>query len=235
MDNLKQKLALFVFVLGIGVLAYEPLMNVYISNTTQETLEQEVVPINEVMAKETEQTESEVLEEQEVLEDKKVEEAVDPEKPQDTYYDMDSRQIVIGRVAIPRVNMNLSIIKGVGQENGDPMEKGASTNKVGQEMGLRNYVLSSHAMKNPALLFSPLFSVNYDDKIYVTDEEKVYVYEVTGVETVAPERVDILNDVEGRKMITLYTCTQAGSKRLSVTGDLVETLDYNEETSVNFQ
>ncbi len=233
MKNIKQKLALGVFFVGLGVLAYEPAMNFYIEHSMEETLEQEVVPINEIIAKEPERNAKSNIEEQP---EKKVveEEAVDPHLPQDTYYDMDSRQLVVGKLSIPSVDLNLAIIKGVGQENGDPMEKGAATNKEGQEMGLRNYVLASHAMKNPTLLFSPLFGVDFGDKVYITDEDKVYVYEVSGVETVEPERVDILNDVEGRKMITLYTCTQAGSKRLVVTGDLVETLDYNEETSVNF-
>lgn len=213
--KLKQKIAMIVFIVGLLILAYEPLMNLYIEKSVEETLVEEVKPLNEVIAQDVEET--------------------DLNKPIDTYYDMDSRQMVIGKLSIPSVDLNLSIIKGVGQENGDPMKKGASTNKEGQEMGYRNYVLASHAMKDPTLLFSPLFSVDFGDEIYITDEEKVYVYEVSGVETVEPERVDILDDVEGRKMITLYTCTQAGSKRMVITGDLVETLNYNEETSKTFE
>lgn len=227
MKNIKQKLALGVFFTGLAVLAYDPIMNYYVEHTMEETLKQEVVPINEVIAQELEERTAESN-----IDEPK--EDVDKDSPQDTYYDMDSRQLVVGKLSIPSVNLNLAIIKGVGQDNGDPMEKGAATNKEGQEMGLRNYVLASHAMKDPTLLFSPLFGVDFEDKIYITDEEKVYVYEVTGVETVDPERVDILDDVEGRKMITLYTCTQAGSKRLSITGDLVDTLDYNEETALHF-
>lgn len=227
MKNIKQKLALGVFFTGLAVLAYDPIMNYYVEHTMEETLKQEVVPINEVIAQEPEERTAESI-----IDEPK--EDVDKDSPQDTYYDMDSRQLVVGKLSIPSVNLNLAIIKGVGQDNGDPMEKGAATNKEGQEMGLRNYVLASHAMKDPTLLFSPLFGVDFEDKIYITDEEKVYVYEVTGVETVDPERVDILDDVEGRKMITLYTCTQAGSKRLSITGDLVDTLDYNEETALHF-
>lgn len=212
--KLKQRIALIVFIVGTLILAYEPAMNLYIEKSVEETLVEEVKPLNEVIAQDLEKT--------------------DLNKPTDTYYDMDSRQTVVGKLAIPSVHLNLSIIKGVGQENGDPMKKGASTNKEGQKMGFRNYVLASHAMKDPTLLFSPLFSVNFEDKIYITDEKKVYVYNVTGVETVEPERVTILDDVEGREMITLYTCTQAGSKRLVVTGDLVETVDYNDKTKVHF-
>ncbi|WP_051910439.1 class A sortase [Carnobacterium pleistocenium] len=212
--KLKQRIAMVVFILGLLVLAYEPLMNLYIEYSVEKTLVEEVKPLNEVIAQDLEQT--------------------DLNKPVDTYYDMDSRQIVIGKLAIPSVSLKLSIIKGVGQENGDPMEKGAATNKEGQEMGLRNYVLSSHAMKDPTLLFSPLFNVDYDDKMYVTDEENVYVYNVTAIETVEPERVDILDDVDGRQMITLYTCTQAGSKRIVITGDLVETSEYIEKTATYF-
>lgn len=221
--TIKHKLALIIFIFGILVLAYEPITNLYIKQTTEEAFEQEVKPLKKVVAEEIE------------VEIEEVEEATpDPNLPQDTYYDMDSKQQNIGKIAIPSVDLKLAIIKGVGQENGDPMEKGAATNKEGQEMGLRNYVLASHAMKNPTLLFSPLFNVNFNDKIYVTDEKNVYVYEISGIETVEPERVDILDDVEGRKMLTLYTCKQSGSKRLVVTADLVETLAYNEETQTYF-
>lgn len=223
--NIKQKLAMTLFVGGLLVLAYEPVTNWYVGYSMEETLAEDIVPIDEVLAKD--------LVEETVVE-KESEPTVDPNLPQDTYYDMDSRQIVVGKLSIPTVDLNLSIIKGVGQENGDPMEKGAATNKEGQEMGLRNYILASHAMKNPTLLFSPLFNVNYDDKMYVTDEENVYVYNVTSIDTVEPERVDILNDIEGRQMLTLYTCTQAGTKRLVITGDLVDTLEYNAETKAQF-
>ena len=222
--TIKHKLALIIFIIGILTLSYEPLTNLYIKKTTDEAFEQEVKPLKKVVTEEIEAEE----------EIKEVETTIDPNLPQDTYYDMDNKQLNIGKLSIPSVDLKLAIIKGVGQDEGDPMEKGAATNKEGQEMGLRNYVLASHAMKNPTLLFSPLFNVNFEDEIYVTDENKVYVYEVSGIDTVEPERVDILDDVEGRQMLTLYTCTQAGSKRLVVTADLVDTLDFNEETKLYF-
>lgn len=36
-------------------------------------------------------------------------------------------------------------------------------------------------------------------KIYVTDKETIYVYTITTVETVAPDRVDVINDILGQK------------------------------------
>lgn len=259
MKNWRKYLYPAMVVAGLGLLAYDPIMSFMVENEAVALTEQKVVPIEEVMAKtadkvepEEDQTSAEikpverVIEEEEaiVAEEEKTEEEKfleyvygleDPTEPVDTYWDKDSNQTVVGKVAIPDVNLSLAILKGVGQENGDPMIKGATTNKLGQEMGKRNYVLSSHAVKNPTLLFSPLFGVEYGNKVYLTDEKNVYIYEVTDIDTVEPTDVEILDDIDGKKMVTLYTCTQAGTKRLVVKGELVDTVEYNNESAQYFE
>lgn len=251
MKNWRKYLSILMVVFGVGLLAYDPLLSLYITHNSNSLNDVEVVPIDEVMAQtrlESEETETETkpLDEEESIEQEEeksdvekflddVQSKTDPTEPVDTYWDTDSNQTVIGKVSIPSVDLNLAIVKGVGQEQGDPMMKGASTNKLGQEMGKRNYVLSSHSAKDPTILFAPLFRTNYGDKIYLTDEKNVYVYKISLIDTIEPERVDILDDIAGKKVVTLYTCTQAGRLRLMIQGELQETLEYNSETASYFK
>lgn len=135
---------------------------------------------------------------------------------------------VIGAITIPELEMNLPIYKGVSDEN---MSYGASTMSDEQEMGQGNYSLISHhvfALANAnKLLFSPLDNAKVGQKIYITDKTTVYQYNITEVFTVAPNRTDVVNTIEGRKVITLITCTDiSASGRLIVRGDLVATYNF---------
>lgn len=135
---------------------------------------------------------------------------------------------VIGAITIPELEMNLPIYKGVSDEN---MSYGASTMAEEQEMGQGNYSLISHhvfALANAKkLLFSPLDNAKVGMKIYITDKTTVYQYNITEVFTVSPRQTDVVNPIEGRKVITLITCTDINaSGRLIVRGDLVATYAY---------
>ena len=48
-------------------------------------------------------------------------------------------------------------------------------------------------------------------KIYITDKEKIYTYVISSVETVTPDRVDVIQDREGVNEITLVTCEDAAA------------------------
>ena len=47
------------------------------------------------------------------------------------------------------------------------------------------------------MLFSPLDRAEKGMKIYLTDKDKVYSYEITEVKRVTPDRVDEIQDREG--------------------------------------
>lgn len=66
-------------------------------------------------------------------------------------------------------------------------------------------------------------------KIYLTDKEKVYTYEITEVKKVTPDRVDEVEDREGVKEITLVTCEDYdATERIIVKGNLKEVKAYSE-------
>ena len=79
------------------------------------------------------------------------------------------------------------------------------------------------------MLFSPLVNAKAGMKIYLTDKDKVYTYEITEVKHVTPDRVDEIEDREGVKEITLVTCVDYNAtERIIVKGDFKEVKAYSE-------
>ena len=146
----------------------------------------------------------------------------------------DAQQLpVIGGIAIPEVEINLPIFKGLDNVN---LFYGAGTMKPNQKMGEGNYSLASHhiftAENASQMLFSPLVNAKEWMKIYLTDKEKVYTYVIREVKHVTPDRVDEIEDREGIKEITLVTCVDYNAtERIIVKGDFKEVKPYAETPS----
>ena len=137
---------------------------------------------------------------------------------------------VIGGIAIPEVEINLPIFKGLDNVN---LFFGAGTMKPDQKMGEGNYSLASHhiftAENASQMLFSPLVNAKAGMKIYLTDKDKVYTYEITEVKRVTPDRVDEIEDRDGVKEITLVTCVDYNAtERIIVKGIFKESKAYSE-------
>ena len=140
---------------------------------------------------------------------------------------------VIGGIAIPELEMNLPIFKGLDNVN---LFYGAGTMKANQVMGEGNYSLASHRIftgnNADKKLFSPLARAKKGMKIYLTDKEKVYTYEIVEVKIVTPDRVDVIEDREGIDELTLVTCEDSNAtERIIVKGNLKEIKSYTETPS----
>ncbi|MGX6962689.1 class A sortase [Vagococcus xieshaowenii] len=131
---------------------------------------------------------------------------------------------VIGNISVPSVNMNLPIFKGVSNTS---LLFGAGTMKLEQAMGQGNYGLASHRMVDPTLLFSPILEIKSGDKIYLTDLDKVYIYEATYMDYIPATKVEVIDDVEDQTLVTLITCDTTGTNRYCVQGELVDVLDFD--------
>ena len=146
----------------------------------------------------------------------------------------DAQQLpVIGGIAIPEVEINLPIFKGLDNVN---LFYGAGTMKPNQKMGEGNYSLASHhiftAENASQMLFSPLVNAKEGMKIYLTDKDKVYTYEIREVKHVTPDRVDEIDDREGINEITLVTCVDYdATERIIVKGDLKDIKPYSKTSS----
>lgn len=126
----------------------------------------------------------------------------------------------VGQLRVPAVGLDLPI--GVGVSNA-VLVRGAGTLKADQRMGQGNYALAGHYMTAQRLLFSPLKGVRQGNSVYLTDKRQVYRYRVTRVRVVDRHRVDVIDEVPGKRLVTLVTCASAKRgepKRLVVQGEL---------------
>lgn len=125
---------------------------------------------------------------------------------------------VIGGVAVPSVSINLPIFKGVSNE---ALLWGAGTLSENQKMGAGNYALASHRTLDDTLLFSPLEKLEVGAIVYVTDLTNIYTYKTTMKIKVAPTDVQYLDEVAGKKILTLITCGDMNATtRIIIQGDL---------------
>lgn len=133
---------------------------------------------------------------------------------------------VIGGIAIPEIKINLPIFKGL---DNVVLLTGAGTMKPEQEMGKGNYALASHRVQDMVSLFSPLEYAKVGQFIYVTDLQTVYTYKITSVEKVEPSRVDLIEEIPDKKMITLITCGDMNATtRIAVQGELESTVPMDQ-------
>ncbi|MBD9119138.1 class A sortase [Streptococcus sp.] len=145
---------------------------------------------------------------------------------------------VIGGIAIPDLDINLPIFKGLGNTE---LTYGAGTMKENQVMGGdNNYALASHHVFGLAgsskMLFSPLENAKVGMKIYLTDKSTIYTYVITEIESVTPDRSDMINDTPGQSQVTLVTCTdQEATERIIVQGDLESSVAYSKASKEMLQ
>ncbi|GKQ42634.1 class A sortase [Companilactobacillus sp. RD055328] len=127
---------------------------------------------------------------------------------------------VLGQLEVPSVGVKLPIGKGVSTS---VLNKGAGTMKPDQQMGEGNYSLAGHHVRGRYILFSPLVDVKIGASIYLTDLDHVYKYKIYSKEVIQPSDVKTIDDVEGKKIVTLITCADLGTKRWAIKGELVDT------------
>lgn len=143
----------------------------------------------------------------------------------------DNTQGYLGKIAIPAVGLKLPIVKGVSKT---ALAIGAGTLKPDEKMGQGNYALAGHNMINPGILFSPVVQTKAGQKIYVTDLSHVYTYQIDSKKVIEPTNVSTIDDVSGKQLITLITCTDSGKQRWAVQGHLIDTKKATKATLAVF-
>jgi sortase A len=89
-------------------------------------------------------------------------------------------------------------------------------------------------LNNGANLFSPLDNIQIGTTMYITDLTKVYQYKVTFKKVVNPYATELIDDVPGKKLLTLITCADGGVNRLAVQGKLIATTKATKTNLVVF-
>ncbi|WP_179394579.1 class A sortase [Lacticaseibacillus absianus] len=133
----------------------------------------------------------------------------------------DASKDAIGMLAVPSVKIYLPVLQGLSNTH---MATGAGTMKPGQKMGEGNYALAGHSiMKRTGPLMSPLDYTKVGDMVYLTDMTHVYTYKITEKKTIDMSHVEVVDDVPGKKLVTLITCealTNSNADRVYVRGEL---------------
>lgn len=109
----------------------------------------------------------------------------------------------IDRLAIPSVSMRLPFFYDLNNNN---LAQGAGTMKPNQVLGKGNYALAGHYMTDAGNLFSPLKRIQTAAYVYLSDNQQVYTYQVTNKQTIDEHQIYVIDDVPGKKLLTLVTC-----------------------------
>lgn len=135
------------------------------------------------------------------------------------------KELVIGILYIPDLDLNLPIMKGLTDAN---LMAGAATMKPEQSFGQGNYTLSGHNMKRKDLLFGSLMDIEVGSKAYVSNGETIYEYDIYGTEIVPDTAMHMLSDEKseekGQAILSLMTCyiSSKTGKRFFALGQLVD-------------
>lgn len=92
-------------------------------------------------------------------------------------------------------------------------ERDVLSDSLGHESGTAfageegNCVIAGHRNYNFGKYFNRLDEVEIDDLIYLDSATETYTYVVTDIQVVDPTDVGILEPIEGKETLTLYTCT----------------------------
>lgn len=141
--------------------------------------------------------------------------------------------LMVGRLYIPSIDANLTVFNGL---TNSILHAGVGTMRPDLTMGEGNFPIAGHYSHDEDILFGDLISVEIGDAIYLTDNDKVYEYEVYDTKIVEPTEVQWIDDQvaedHGKPVISLMNCYyvdgQNTDDRYFVFGELVEVHDSSE-------
>lgn len=127
----------------------------------------------------------------------------------DAFLDMEGNEAVTGDMLyilrIPSIDSENPVREGT--------ERDVLSDSLGHESGTAfageegNCVIAGHRNYNFGKYFNRLDEVEIDDLIYLDSATETYTYVVTDIQVVDPTDVEILESIEGKETLTLYTCT----------------------------
>ncbi|MCY3067592.1 MULTISPECIES: class A sortase [Aerococcus] len=148
------------------------------------------------------------------------------EKMKNPWYREAVKENALGALSIPESGLSITVLNGLSETN---LVSGAGTFWAEQRMGVNNYPLASHNVNNEDLLLGPLFRTKPGMKAYLTDFNKIYVYQMESIALYKPNRSDLIDLNKETPTLTLVTCASFDdiSERCIGVGKLVDTMDYD--------
>jgi len=158
--------------------------------------------------------------------------AIDEISPTGVFLDGSAvdESLMVGRLVIPSIDLNLTVYNGI---NNQILNAGVGTMRPDLKMGEGNFPIAGHYAFDENVLFADLYSIEIGDSIYLTDNDKVYEYQVYETKIVEPTEVEwIYDDVaeeHGSPIISLMNCYYVDGEntddRYFVFGELVDVSD----------
>ncbi|MBQ0140293.1 MAG: class A sortase [Kurthia sp.] len=207
--KLSLTIGLILLVLGIALIFNKQIMGFIVTNMTEQAISQ----FDEAQAKNSKDVNFE-------FDDVKDLSLQDVLKAQMNNNDVHS----VGTISVPDVGLQLPILYGVSNTN---LAIGAGTMKKDMKLGKGNYALAGHNMNNNTTLFSPLTKAEKGMKMYTTNYERVYTYTIKKIFIIEASQVDVIEDKENERLLTLVTCNYDGSKRLIIQGEYNRADDFD--------
>lgn len=120
---------------------------------------------------------------------------------------------------IPYIDMNHQVLDQTTDKN---LSLALTQIKESQTPGIGNFTIAGHRGYRDGRHFSNLDEVPVGEKAYLHTKNKTYVYEITSSEVIEATDIDVLDDQEDLKELTLITCTISGRQRVAVKGKLID-------------
>ncbi len=223
---MKKLLALIFILLGIGMLAYTPLRELYNEYEKDELIKMyeknqfNTVSSNDIQSSEYNEDASDFYKYftglQAVIDDS-VE--VDDELPASTE---DKLKDVIGLITIDKIDVKLPIKNYFNEE-----EVWSSVGHIPGSANpgeLGNCIIAGHRARTKGRLFNRLDELELDDLITITYDSYNFQYKVTDIKIVEPTDISVLNSDNNEHILTLITChpVKILSHRLIVKAILIQ-------------
>ncbi|MGL6106250.1 class D sortase [Romboutsia sp.] len=127
---------------------------------------------------------------------------------------------IIGILEIPKINLKVAIQEGTDKTTLKTAVGHFKNTAMPGRVG--NFAVAGHRTYTSNKFFSNLDKMEEKDEIKVVTKTGTFTYRVTSTEVVPPEKVEVLNPKNNKKIITLITCTPkyVGSHRLVIQGEL---------------
>lgn len=222
----KKIIGILIILVGLIFIFITPIMKLYINNKVDKTL-----------------NEFQELKQEEIADNNKVEgdfnfDNISEISPSKVLLNPGAinKNLIIGQIVIPSLDMNLTIFKGLSENE---LFAGVGTMKAGQIMGEGNYAIAGHYAENKTL-FGDLTDIRIGDIVKITDKQKIYEYKIYDTEVVSPSKIALIEDrvaeERGNPIISLMNCYYEGKtftgNRFFAFGDLVGEKEYSKKDMI---
>lgn len=127
----------------------------------------------------------------------------------------------IGVLEIPKIDLTVPIVEGATQDSlKNAVGHIEGTGKLGEVNN--NYGIAGHRSHTTGRFFNRLDEIEIGDELTIKTATGEFKYIVFEKKVVTPDKVDVLDPIEGKSMVTLITChpLYSNKQRLVVFAEL---------------